>query len=528
MLLGVCYVRALNSTRIMTTRRTFLTESARTAAGLIVFGALPARRGDGIRWRAAANPFTLGVASGDPVHDGMVLWTRVLPAVDGGVSGPVKVRWEIAEDETMRTVVKRGDALALPELAHSVHVEVDGLRPGRDYWYRFDTGGEASVIGHVRTAPPARGRVDELRFAFVSCQNWQDGYFTPLRHVADESLDFVVHLGDYIYEQPRGERYVRPHDGPEPMRLDQYRARYALYKSDPDLQAAHARHAFIVTWDDHEVQNNYADAIAADSSVPAHALLAKRAVAYQAYYEHMPIRRSALASGSNARLYRSLGMGDMAAVIVLDTRQYRTDQPCGDGRKPRCAQALDPAATITGAAQERWMLDELRRSPARWNIVAQQVPFAQIDSKVGPEGEYSMDKWDGYVAQRERISDFLVAQRPSNPVILTGDMHFSMVLDVKRDFENPQSPAIATELVGTSISSGGDGSDVPAFGKNLLDANAHMRFMNAQRGYVRCRLTPDRWVADYRIVPFVTKPDAGIETKASFVIENGRPGAQRG
>jgi alkaline phosphatase D len=509
----------------MTSRRTFLIESARTAAGLVAIGAIPARRDDGATWRAVGNPFLLGVASGDPAPDGIVLWTRLLGPARAPLTTPaVKVRWEIAEDDQMRRIVRRGEALARPELGHSVHVEVEGLQSSRDYWYRFDAGGEGSAIAKTRTAPPTRAPVDRLKFAFVSCQNWQQGYFTAFRHVADEQLDFVVHLGDYIYEDGPRERSVRQHDGPEPITLDQYRTRYSLYKSDPDLQAAHARHPFILTWDDHEVANNYAGAVPNDS-MPTTQFLARRAAAYQAYYEHLPIRRTSMPAGPNAQMYRALGMGNLAAFIVLDTRQYRTDQPCGDGRKARCPANLDPAATITGPAQEKWMLDTLTRSTARWNVIANQVPFSQIDNVPGPGAEFSMDKWDGYVAQRRRIADFLGQRKPSNPLILTGDMHFSMVLDVKRDFDTPSSETVGTELVGTSISSGSDGVDLPDFGKRMLEANPHMRFMNQQRGYVRCDLTPDRCATDYRIVPFVTREGAPIETRASFIIENGRPGA---
>jgi alkaline phosphatase D len=507
-------------------RRDFLAHAAR-ATSAVMLGPLVARRDDPTWRRASADPFTLGVASGDPTPRGVVLWTRLAPDPMHGGGMPaerVRVRWEVAHDDGFRRIARAGDALAMPELAHSVHAEVEGLEPGRDYFYRFVGGGVASPVGRTRTAPDARATTDGMRFAFVSCQNWSEGYFTALRHVAaEDQLDLVVHLGDYIYEYGIREKIVRPHEGPEVTTLDMYRGRHALYKSDPDLRAAHARAPWLVTWDDHDVSNNYAGAVSQHAD-PVDAFLARRAAAYQAYYEHLPLRLPQKPSGPNAQMYRRLGYGQVATFHVLDTRQYRSDQPCGDGRKPRCPDALDPATTMMGEAQERWLFDGLAASPARWNIIANQVPFAQVDENPGPDVVVNMDKWDGYAGARQRVLDFLAERRPRNPVFITGDMHFNIASDVKASFDDPSSRTVAAELVGTSISSGFDGQDLPKWGESLLRANPHMRFLNQQRGYVRCTLTAERLTGDYRVIPFVTKPDAPVSTRATMIVEDGKPG----
>jgi alkaline phosphatase D len=475
-------------------------------------------------------PFTLGVASGDPLPDGVVLWTRLAPdPLNGGGMGPdaVPVEWQIAADDRMQRVVQRGTELARAELGHSVHAEVGGLEPGREYWYQFRVGDELSPIGRTKTAPAAGAAVDRLRFAFASCQNYEQGYFTAFRHLAQEELDLVVHLGDYIYEgagQPISPTRPRQHNGREPITVTDYRDRYALYKSDPALQAAHAAFPWIVTWDDHEVDNNYAGSIDQDGSRPD-PFLARRANAYQVYYEHMPLRRTSMARGEFLQLFRRLTFGALAEFNVLDTRQYRTDQPCEDGTKPRCEATLSPEGTLLGAEQERWLLDGLSASGARWNVLAQQVMMAQVDRRAGPEQAFSMDKWDGYVVQRNRLLAFLRDRRPANPVILTGDIHSNWVADLVADPDDPDSPVVGTEFVGTSISSGGDGADRSAAVDAYLPENPQIKFYNGQRGYVRCTITPERWQSDFQVVPVVISPGSEITTRASFVVENGQPGA---
>jgi alkaline phosphatase D len=476
-----------------------------------------------------ADPFTLGVASGDPLPDGVVIWTRLAPEPlrGGGMAAEaVEVKWEVAADQQMKQIVKRGTAQARPELGHAVHVDVRGLEPGRPYFYRFNAGSHATAIGRTRTAPAAGVMADKLRLAFASCQHWEHGYFTPYDHMVREDLDLVVHLGDYIYEGGPRQNMVRTHNGPEIVTLDDYRNRYALYRGDKSLRAAHETFPFVVTWDDHEVDNDYADDHPEDDQT-REAFLTRRAHAYQAYFEHMPLRAAARPKGAAMQLYRRLAFGQLADFLVLDTRQYRTDQPCGKNRSPLCEGALDPKGTILGAAQEKWMMDALDQSPSRWNVIAQQVLFAEVDFQPGPDRQHSMDKWDAYQACTKRVHKFLAERKPSNPIVLTGDIHTSWVNDLKADYRDINSATIGTEFVGTSISSGGDGQPMTPAAKEFLPENPHVRFYNAQRGYVSCTVTPTRWQADYRIVPFVKQPGAPIETAGSFVVEHGKPGAQR-
>jgi len=474
-------------------------------------------------------PFTLGVASGDPTSSGVVLWTRLAPdlANNGGMDpAPVDVRWEIATDEKMTRVVQQGRETATAEWAHSVHVEVDGLEPDRWYWYRFAAGDAVSPIGRTRTLPLESSSPDRFRFVFVSCQNYEQGFFTAYEHVGNEDVDLVFHLGDYIYESAGSEGHARKHAGPKLLTLEQYRSRYAQYKSDPNLQAAHARTPWFVTPDDHEVQNNYANDIS-ERNDPRDAFLLQRAAAYRAYYEHQPLRRSSMPRGPAAQFYRQSGWGTLASFHILDTRQFRTDQPCGDGTKAPCPDVFDPHATLMGDTQERWLFDGLRQSGARWRLIPQQVMMARVDQQPGDERRYSMDQWPGYDAQLQRMMKFLADAKPSNPVVLTGDIHANYVNDLKVDWDDPKSPTVGTEFVGTSISSGGDGADRGVRTQSMLDENPFVKFFNGQRGYVRCTITPASMRAEYEGVDYVSRPDAPRVRRASFLVEDGHPGARR-
>lgn len=481
------------------------------------------------RPRFPAYPFTLGVASGDPTPEGVVLWTRLAPDPlrGGGMPGEdVAVEWTVAHDEALSRVVKRGRAVAPAQLGHSVHVEVEGLEPDRWYWYQFRVGGEVSPLGRTRTVPPVDILPDRLRFAFASCQHYEHGYYTAYRHMAQDDLDLVIHLGDYIYEYAGNAARIRMHTGDEIMSLTDYRNRYALYKSDPDLVAAHAAFPWLVTWDDHEVDNNYAAEIS-ENDDPVAAFLRRRAAAYQAYYEHMPLRRSAMARGPHLDLYRRATFGRLAQFHVLDTRQYRTNQPCGDRNGPACEGVRDPEATLLGERQEQWLFEGLRASGARWDVLAQQVMVARVDHGEAHEERISMDQWSGYDAARRRLLAALGERHAGNAVVITGDIHSNWVNDLKLDFRDPDAPTVATEFVGTSISSGGDGAEQYQRTPETLSNNPFVQFFNGQRGYVRCDVTPRQWRADYQVVPFVIQPGAPVETKASFVVEDGRPGAQR-
>lgn len=472
--------------------------------------------------RPDAGAFALGVASGDPEPDGVVLWTRLAPepmAGDGrgGMPDrPVAVRWEMAEDERFARPVRRGTAIASPDAAHAVHVEVDGLRPDREYHYRFVAMGHASATGRTRTAPARAARPRELAFALASCQAWQGGRYAAYRTMAEEELRFVLHVGDYIYEEPDTET------------LADFRLRYAQCKSSPDLQAAHAAHAFVAIFDDHDVENNWAGAIAQPTSPrfddPAR-FRALRAAALQAYYEHLPLRRAARPRGTRMLAHRRLTFGDLLELSVLDTRQYRTDQldetfPAA----PRDPRALDGERTMTGAGQERWLLRGLDRSRVQWNAIAQQTLMAQLDFDRGEGESVNHDRWDGYVAARERILGHIARRRIENPVVLTGDAHASFVCDLKRDWGDEAAPTVATEFAGTSISSI---CECAAIVDPILPVNPHVRFFDGdRRGYVRCRVTRDAWRSDFRGVASADDTTRPAATLSSWTVDRGTPGAR--
>ena len=477
----------------------------------------------------AADPFSLGVASGEPTADGVVLWTRLAPdPLNGGgmPGGDVPVKWEVASDERMQKIVKAGTAMAEAKYGHSVHVEVTGLKPARQYWYRFTVDAGASPVGRTRTAPKPGDKNSQFNFAFVSCQHYEYGHYTAYKHLAAEELDLVIHLGDYIYEYGAADGRVRRHNSAEIKTLIDYRNRYALYKSDPLLKAAHANFPWAVVWDDHEVDNNYAGLIAEDNA-PQAEFAKRRVAAYQAYYEHMPLRRSVLRGTGGVEIYRQFNYGSLANLFMLDTRQYRSDQPCGDGNKPACPESLAASQTMMGAEQERWLAAGLSGSKARWNILAQQVMIGPVDVWAGPEQRFPMDQWNGYAAARRRLLESIRDRKPSNPIVLTGDIHSNWVNDLKPEFYRADAPTVATEFVGTSITSGGDGSDTRPTTASVLAENPHIKFFNGQRGYVRCAVKPDKWQTDYRVLAAVSKTDEPITTRATFVVENGRAGAQR-
>ncbi|MBO1514405.1 alkaline phosphatase [Metabacillus sp. BG109] len=471
-------------------------------------------------------PFTLGVASGDPLSDSIVLWTRLAPdPLNGGGMQlqSVPVKWEIAKDEHFRHIIKRGTEIARPELAHSVHAEVDGLEPNTIYYYRFKTGHELSPVGKTKTLPTAGESIASMTFAFASCQQYEHGYYTAYEHMAKEELDLVFHLGDYIYEYGPNEYVagtgnVRTHSGPEIITLEDYRNRHAQYRSDANLKAAHAAFPWVVTWDDHEVENNYANVIP-EKGQSVEAFIKRRAAAYQAYYEHMPLRRTSLPNGADMQLYRDFTYGNLAAFFVLDTRQYRDDQANGDGTKAHTEESLDPNRSSLGKKQEEWLLGNLGNSKSHWNVLAQQIFFAQRRFGTDTTPTFSMDSWDGYPATRQRITDFVNNKNMKNLVVLTGDVHASWASNLMTDYNNNSSKIVGAEFVGTSITSGGNGADKRADTDRILARNPHIKFFNDYRGYVRCTVTPEKWQADYRVVPLVTEPGADISTRASFVYE---------
>lgn len=507
-------------------RRTLLARAAAAA----VAGWIP--RSARNQPRLSESPFALGVASGSPLPDSVVLWTRLVG--DDLGAQPVTVRWELAQDEGFARVVRSGQAEAAPELAHSVHVEPHGLAPGRDYFYRFLTGPWSSTVGRTRTLPAPDALLQRLRLAYASCQRWEHGWFAAYRHLRADAPDFVLFLGDYIYEYARARRQVRATDGQVTVSLAQYRGRHALHKSDPDLQAMHAACPWLFTWDDHEVQNDYAGAEPGDG-LPTADFAARRAAAYQAYYEHMPLRASTFAraaQGAQLRLHEQLRFGRLASLSLLDNRQHRSAQACSpSGRGSAtldptgCPAWDDPARTMLGAAQEAWLAARLAAGGAQWTLLAQSTLFGQRDMQPGPARTLWNDGWDGYPAARQRLLAALRQHRPANPVFLGGDVHENWIGHVKADYERPDSATLGVEFCGTSITSRSAFADrLP----RILADNPH--FVHADgdhRGYGLADFTPGHLQVSLRALDDVERRDSGIATSARFVVEAGRPLVER-
>ena len=485
-------------------------------------------------WRVTARPllqstpFTLGVAAGDPTSTRAVIWTRLAPQPldpDGGMGGQrTAVTWEVADDEGFTKIVRTGRYTAAPELGFSVHVDVDGLEPDRLYFYRFRLAAGSSPIGRLRTAPAADATAP-LRLAFASCQHYEDGYFTAYDHLAREDAALVAHLGDYIYEYA-GVQRVRKYASTEIRTLDQYRARYAQTKSDPSLQAAHAAASWIVIWDDHELDNNYAGLMGENNMESEEQMRQRRAIAYQAWWEHQPVRVPRARSWADLNITRSLDWGALARLWLLDTRQYRSDQSCGDGSQlVPCGDWNDPARTVLGQEQERWLTDGLARSYEGWQVLVNQIRIAPFDNAPGADRRVSMDQWSGYPVALERLSRALATHSQNRAVAISGDIHSNWVHELRGSYDRPGAPIVGAEFVGTSISSGGDGQEAGSSWNDKTRAeNPDAKWHNARRGYVVCEFAAKETRAIYRTVPFVSKPDAPIETASSWRVEFGRPG----
>lgn len=497
-------------------RRQLLGVSGAVTAGVLA-GYSTAKATD--RPAFSAYPFSLGVASGEPLPDGVVLWTRLAPeplAADGRggmADSVVSVRWEVAHDEQFQRIATRGQVDATPELGHSVHVDVRRLAPGRHYFYRFVAGGEVSPVGRTKTAPTPTAAPSSLRLALASCQAWAGGRYAAYRAMAADDLDLVLHVGDYIYENADTET------------LADFRNQHALYKSSPDLQAAHAAHPFVVTFDDHDVENNWAGDVSQPDGEASNAyFLRVRAAAFQAYYEHMPLRRAAKPLGPDMHVYRRLRFGDLVSLNVLDTRQYRDDQLNeGFPSAPLDSRSSDPGRDFLGPEQEQWLVDGMTHSATRWNVLAQQTIMAHYDYDAGEGIAVNHDQWDGYIGARDRLLDFVASRRPANPVVLTGDWHSSWVNDVTADYTDPASEILMSEFVGTSISSGcGWEAAVSA----ALSVNPQVKFFDGVlHGYVRCSVTPSLWRSDYQVVTSAGDTENPATTLTSWVVEDGQPGA---
>ncbi|MDF1482732.1 alkaline phosphatase D family protein [Extensimonas sp. H3M7-6] len=516
-------------------RRTFL-QSASLAAVAATLPRWAWSRGPALQH----DPFRLGVASGEPTADGVVLWTRILPdpaAAPDALQGPLTVHWELAHDAAFRRIVQRGQAQAWPALGHSVHVELRGLQADRWYHYRFMLGDAVSATGRTRTTPADAQLPAALRLAFASCQRWEDGHYAAWHHLCADAPDLVLFLGDYIYENaitPGSTGLARVHTLPPARTLDDYRARYALHKSDPALQAAHAACPWAVVWDDHEVQNDYA---ADRGSLDASAFVAQRNAGWQAFYEHMPLRAASMlnAEFSSLQIYRRLRWGRLAHLHLLDNRQYRHWQAC---RKPGtrsagavhpadCPELADPQRSLLGTAQEHWLdaglAADAQHKTTQWSVIAQQTLFSP---RRYPSGLQSTDSWDGYPAARARLLQSIARHAPRNTVLLGGDIHQNYVCQVQEDAVPGTGTAprvLASEFCGTSISSrsGTTQARVDAIARH----NPHVLFARCeQRGYGLADITPGRWTTSLRVLDDAMDADSGISTQARFVVEDGRAG----
>lgn len=520
-----------HSLRVGMSRRRFLNWGGVVAALAFTPGLLGGAAPSSGASAADSPLFALGVASGDPLPDGVVLWTRLAPkplARGGGMGArPVEVGWEVAVDEAMTRPVRRGRALATADNGHTVHVDVRGLAPGREYFYRFAALGERSAVGRTVTAP-APSTDASITFALASCQSWADGFYVAYADMATRAPDMVLHLGDYIYEKPihRGGGRRRTLAMPESaarecLGLDDYRERYALYKLDPHLQAIHRTSPFVTTFDDHEVDNNWAATIPEDG-MPVPDFLVRRAHALRAWWENTPVRRTQQPRSGDIRAYRRLDYGALADVTVLDTRSHRSDQVNGDTDAPQNTATADPRRTILGPAQESWLLDGFGRSQARWNVLAHQTPIVDLARADDGRRAVSMDGWSGYEACRTRVLEGARARGVTNLVSVVGDIHRNVVADLRTTYRH-ESDTLGVELAGTSISSGADGEDSDESDRALKAASPHVRFGSAQRGYVLNRVYRDRWEAEFRVADSIGSPSDRLHTRAVVTIAAGHP-----
>lgn len=501
-----------NAPRKGTTRRVFLASSLTSlTVGFLAGARLPAST------LGQDDVFTLGVASGYPTSNSVVLWTRLalLPLEPGGgmTPAPIPVQWEVATDENMRRVVQRGVEYAQPEWAHSVHVEPQGLEPGREYWYRFTACGVRSVVGRTRTTPAFDSPNARLRFAVASCQHYERGYFSAYEHMMRDDLDLILHVGDYIYEASEAADNVRSHGrAREALTVDDYRERYALYRSDPNLAAAHAAFPWMVTWDDHEVCDDYAGEALTHPAQPMD-FLARRAAAYRAYYEHMPLPKAAMPSPSFMRLYTQRSFGKLASIYMLDQRQFRSPECRGLSRQ-------DSERTMLGAEQEAWLADSLKSSRARWNILAQGTMMSDVVPEAERRIRYGIDAWTGYPAARARLTQSLADLKVRNPVVVSGDLHAFAVGGLNRVPEDFSSPFVAPEFVGTSVTSDPGVRDLDC----LRRKNPNVQFAESgHRGYMRFDVTPEQMTVDLVALNSVKVRHSRKRTLASYAVEIGRP-----
>ena len=537
-----------DSDRNLSSRRYWLSVATRQGLGLALWSLVRDTRAANRsataappRWRV--DPFGLGVASGEPRSDSLVLWTRLYPGpprpgqsasdedlnahmahTSGGASErPLTVIHEVFADAACRQRVRQGSTSTSAELGWSVHVQVRGLEPNRSYWYRFRCGDATSRVGHTRTAPAAEARTDRLRLALASCQHYEQGWFAAHADIANQPVDAVLFVGDYIYESSNTKFRLRPHTGGVPHDLAAYRERHALYKLDPDLQACHAAHPWWCTWDDHEVDNDYAALNDRRHSDPT-LFRARRAAAYRAYFEHMPIWP--LGPGENLhRIHRHWSWGDLADVWMLDCRQYRSPQPCADplrggGRVTvGCDERNLPDRTMLGAEQEHWLADGLATARRRWRVVAQSTQLSSTGVSAPMGRSIYTDGWDGYATARSRLMTDLASGESRNVVVLGGDVHQNVAALLRASPNDPSSAPTAVEFVCTSISSRGMSAGML---EKIRRDNPDIVFARSdERGYALVDMERDHVTTRFRTTPFPARPGALLAEQAAFRVAHG-------
>ena len=487
--------------------------------------------------RIPSDPFALGVASGDPLADSVILWTRLVPT-EPLPDSDIEVDWEVATDDTMADIVSTGSAMAFAALGHSVHADATGLEADTEYYYRFRVGGFETTPARTHTFAAPGTMPEQFRFAFSSCQNWEQGYFAAYRDLVEQGgIDAFVFLGDYIYEYASGgysddRGRTTGHDF-ECETVDQYRQRYALYQSDPLLQAAHALVPWIITWDDHEVDNDYANA-SSEEDAEREAFLARRAAGYQVWYEHMPVRLDP-PDGPDFPIYRSFAHGDLLQFHVLDTRQYRADQQRGEPFVDVIGEAVQvrddtlsfsPEQTLLGEAQHQWLIDGVGTSGAIWDVLAQQVFMFGGNAVVGADPPVVVvDTWDGYSGARQALLE-AIGPVADNLIVLTGDFHSAAVADLRSDPFDLTLPIVGSEFMASSISSSffGDDEVIKGLVEAALAGNPQLKWFDTQRGYTVCDVTPERWHATFRAVADQFDEASPVETITEWEVIAGTPG----
>jgi alkaline phosphatase D len=504
-------------------RRLFIASSVAAVGGLAVPSIAGAAGSTAARRRAAADPFGLGVASGDPKPDGVVLWTRLAPKpleIGGGMGDrEVAVQWEVATDEAFGNVVAKGTETAVAGEGHSVHAEPTGLQAGAEYFYRFKADDVISPVGRTKTAPAPGSDPGSVKFAMASCQHFEEGYYPVHHFIAADDPDLVLFLGDYMYEKPSGLKPVRYYvESDEVDKLDEYRLRHAQTHMDPNLRAAHAVAPWLPVFDDHELANNW---YGNGSDWPD----TRKQSAFQAYWENMPLPKSMKPTGPAIPLYRTVSWGALARFHMMDTRQYRWKQAAKDN----CGQIQDPDRTLTGADQEAWLLEQLGAGGSKWDLLGQQVFFAGRDGD-GSTGtcDVSTDSWDGYQASRQRVTQGWIDRKVRNPIVLTGDVHRSWANSLRLDYFDHDSPLVGAEFVTTSVTSGGNpgSTDEPP---GYVAHNPHLNYVGNIRGYVRVTADNSQMVAEFMKVSTVTEPDANkvtLSVDETYTVLDGQPGLQ--